>query len=186
MGIISTNQHDIEKDGSVYRIITDDPAKDASDFRKYSERISQIIVNSEARFTVGIFGGWGTGKTTIMKMIKNQLDQNQIELTIISWNNIEDYLEKNKLIKFIKNIYKIDWIDNAKCKKINDKILILEDPNNYNEYLKDNKGTYPANHLNKFSLHINKKKAILKFNDNENLFNCFAEYVPFLSIKNLL
>jgi uridine kinase len=158
LGTFSTNKHDIEKDGSVYRIITDDPAKDASDFRKYSERISQIIVNSEARFTVGIFGGWGTGKTTIMKMIKKQLDQNQIEPTIISWNNIEQDLEKNKLIKFIKNIYKIDWIDNAECKKINDNILILEDSNNYNKFLKDKKGTYPTHHLNKISLHINKKK----------------------------
>ncbi len=79
MEISSANKDHIEKDGSVYKIITDDPADNAQDFRKYSERISQVIAHSKARFTVGIFGGWGTGKTTMMRMIKSNLDENNKE-----------------------------------------------------------------------------------------------------------
>jgi hypothetical protein len=36
--------------------------------KEHSERLSPIIVNSTSRVTVGIFGGWGTGKTTMMQM----------------------------------------------------------------------------------------------------------------------
>ncbi len=54
-------------------IITDEPITNAPDFDKYSETLSNIIVNSVPRFTVGIYGGWGTGKTTIMQMIQNHL-----------------------------------------------------------------------------------------------------------------
>ena len=43
-------------------IITDEPITDAPDFDKYSQTISNIIANSVPRFTVGIYGGWGTGK----------------------------------------------------------------------------------------------------------------------------
>ena len=81
----SPSNQNINKDNITYKIITDEPAKDAPDFRKYSERLSHIIENSTARFTVGIFGGWGTGKTTMMQMIKNQLEST----VIISWKNIE-------------------------------------------------------------------------------------------------
>ncbi len=105
--IISTsNKEDPENDGSTYKIITDEPAKDASSFIKHSERLSNIIANSTAQFTVGIFGGWGTGKTTMMKMIKSELEKIQI----ISWKNIEQDSERNKLKKFIKDIYKIDGL----------------------------------------------------------------------------
>ncbi len=53
------------------RIIIDEPDEDdAQDFKNYSEKLSQIIINSTPRFTIGIFGGWGTGKTTLMRVIK--------------------------------------------------------------------------------------------------------------------
>jgi uncharacterized protein YjbI with pentapeptide repeats len=138
------NRNNKNKNEDITRIITDKPSKEeASDFRGYSQKLSKIIVNSDSPFTVGIFGDWGTGKTTMMQMIKSELEK------IISWKNIEQDSERNKLKKYIKDIYKMDWIDNAECKKVNDKILILKDPNNYNKVL------------------IDKKKAILKFNDDE-------------------
>ena len=161
--IYSNNKQNIGKDDSTYKIITDEPAKDASDFIKQSERLSHIIANSTARFTVGVFGGWGTGKTTMMQMIKNQLEN----IHIISWKDINRDSEKNKLKKFIKDQYKVDWIDNAKCQKLNDKTLILENPDMDNSYLIDNKGSYSAKQSNKFSLLINEKKAILKSDDGK-------------------
>jgi predicted KAP-like P-loop ATPase len=50
---------------------------DALDFRNYGARIADIITNSTPRFTIGIFGGWGTGKTSLMLMIKDILDNNE-------------------------------------------------------------------------------------------------------------
>jgi uncharacterized protein YjbI with pentapeptide repeats len=57
------------------KIITDEPSKDAPDFRSYASQLAEFIVNSNPRFTVGIYGGWGTGKTTLMEMIRNELKQ---------------------------------------------------------------------------------------------------------------
>jgi len=64
-----------EKSSAPYgiSIATDEPITDAPDFDNYSRAISNIITNSVPRFTVGIYGGWGTGKTTMMQMIQNHL-----------------------------------------------------------------------------------------------------------------
>src|SRR6478609_3382789 len=61
---------------SLLRIITDEPAKDTLYFKEYSVQISSLIVNSIPQFTIGIYGEWGTGKTTLMQMIKDQIDKN--------------------------------------------------------------------------------------------------------------
>ena len=62
----------------IIRIITDiteDPSKEAPDFTKYSQNLSKIIINSDPQFTVGIFGDWGTGKTTLMKMMQEEISK---------------------------------------------------------------------------------------------------------------
>ena len=72
------------------KILTDVPFRkdlnyqleDALNFGRYSNAISEIITNSDPRFAVGIFGGWGTGKTTLMHMIKNNLDRNDSIITL--------------------------------------------------------------------------------------------------------
>ena len=67
------------------RILTDEPTNDAPDFKKYTNQLSKLIVNSIPRFTVGIYGGWGTGKTTIMKMIKDEIDRNHSDKVKTVW-----------------------------------------------------------------------------------------------------
>jgi Cdc6-like AAA superfamily ATPase len=74
MALSDTNNN--YKNDTDTRISTDEPTKEAEDFREYSRKLSKIIINSEPRFTVGIYGEWGTGKTTIMQMIKEELDKN--------------------------------------------------------------------------------------------------------------
>ena len=44
------------------------------DFQKYVHAISSIIRNSKPNFTVGIYGEWGTGKTTLMKGIQDKIE----------------------------------------------------------------------------------------------------------------
>ncbi len=71
--------------GEPIRIITDEPSNDASDFKKYAHQLSKLIINSKPRFTVGIYGGWGTGKTTLMEMIKKELDKNHPDNVETIW-----------------------------------------------------------------------------------------------------
>jgi predicted KAP-like P-loop ATPase len=60
--------------GNRLKIITDEPTLEhALDFNNYSRRLADIIVSSNPRFVIGVFGGWGTGKTSLMLMIKKNL-----------------------------------------------------------------------------------------------------------------
>lgn len=65
------------------KIITDEPTfEDALDFRNYSRRLAEIITNSTPRFSIGIFGGWGTGKTSLMSMTRQILDGHDKIVTV--------------------------------------------------------------------------------------------------------
>jgi Cdc6-like AAA superfamily ATPase len=77
------NKHYIRTDN--YKIIIDEPARDVPDFREHAERLSKIIVGSKPRFTVGIFGGWGTGKTTMMQMINDQIKKSYSDNVTTIW-----------------------------------------------------------------------------------------------------
>ena len=46
------------------------------DFDSLSGTIANIIRNSTPHFTIGIYGEWGTGKTTLMKSIEKNLSSN--------------------------------------------------------------------------------------------------------------
>lgn len=46
------------------------------DFPNYTRALSDLILNSEPRYNVGIYGNWGTGKTTLMKNVMEVLLNN--------------------------------------------------------------------------------------------------------------
>ena len=48
----------------------------------YSHNLAEIITNSTPRFSIGMFGGWGTGKTSLMAMTKQFLDNNDKIVTV--------------------------------------------------------------------------------------------------------
>jgi KAP family P-loop domain len=91
------------------KIITDEPSvkDDALEFEKYSQKLADIIVNSNPRFSIGIFGGWGTGKTTFMKMIEAELSG-----YIFNWGDIlSNDRDKAKLERYIKeNFDNTNWV----------------------------------------------------------------------------
>lgn len=124
-------------------IITDEPLTTAPDLNKYSETLSNIIVNSQPRFTVGIYGGWGTGKTSLMQMIQNHLDgkyNNIIAIWFDAWRyeneefsalvplvrtiilHLEEYVEKLEFEKNPKAARIRNLID--KFKKVGESIII--------------------------------------------------------------
>ena len=58
------------------KILLDVPVDDGVlGFDNYRDALIDIIKSSDPHFTIGIFGGWGTGKTTLMKMMKKELDK---------------------------------------------------------------------------------------------------------------
>lgn len=56
------------------KILTDNIEPDPTDdFQKLSDTIVSMIQGSEPRFSIGIYGDWGTGKTTLMKLVEKKL-----------------------------------------------------------------------------------------------------------------
>lgn len=78
------------------RILLDLPDEDGVlGFANYRDALVSIIKGSEPRFTIGIFGGWGTGKTTLMRMMKKKLDESG-EVTV--WFNPWQYEKERHLM----------------------------------------------------------------------------------------
>ena len=47
---------------------------DALDFMPYVETLADIIQTGNTPLTIGVFGTWGSGKTSLMKMIRRNTD----------------------------------------------------------------------------------------------------------------
>ncbi len=55
-------------------IVNDQPTDtDALDFTPYVETLADIIQTGNTPLTIGVFGTWGSGKTSLMRMVKNKL-----------------------------------------------------------------------------------------------------------------
>lgn len=59
-------------------LFIDEPALEniVLDFPIYIKTLSNLILNSKPNYTVGIYGSWGTGKTTLMKNVMSELMAN--------------------------------------------------------------------------------------------------------------
>ena len=85
-------------------ILTDEIAIDPIlDFNLYRNAIVSIIKNSLPKFTIGIFGEWGIGKTTLINSVDTalQTDGNLIRVRFEGWRYIQEQLP---LVSLLKNI----------------------------------------------------------------------------------
>lgn len=89
-------------------IITDDisPAP-ILDFKEYAAAIVRVIEQSYPKFSIGIYGEWGIGKTTLMRFMFNQLEDNKGNSVVPVWFNAwryerEEYFTLIPLLKTIE------------------------------------------------------------------------------------
>ncbi|MCK5345513.1 MAG: hypothetical protein KAR20_19020, partial [Candidatus Heimdallarchaeota archaeon] len=87
------------------KIIIDSPGiqKDCMDFEKYASMFSKIVEESPPRFTIGIFGEWGSGKTTLMNMIYDLLEKND-QFVPIKFNAWRYERDKHLMIPLLETI----------------------------------------------------------------------------------
>lgn len=78
---VSTGSRLVTSPG-VARIMLDTPSQGpALGFDRTARALAQIIIESEPHFAIGIFGGWGSGKTTLMRAIQRQLPVDSVVAT---------------------------------------------------------------------------------------------------------
>ncbi|MEV0717480.1 P-loop NTPase fold protein [Asanoa sp. NPDC050611] len=76
----------IPSDHSRSKILLDVPShRPALRYARIAEALAGIIRESEPQFAVGIFGGWGAGKTTLMRAIRSKLDEDD-GLVLVDFN----------------------------------------------------------------------------------------------------
>ena len=71
---MDTLDADPDASGSFRKVLLDSPTTTpALGFDDIGRAFAAIITESQPQFAIGIFGGWGSGKTTLMKTIKSAL-----------------------------------------------------------------------------------------------------------------
>ena len=78
------------------RIFLDKPTvQDKLDFDDLKNVLKEIVISSDTPLTIGIFGSWGTGKTSLMKMVMSEVEGNPKNRTV--WFNAWKYDEEDAL-----------------------------------------------------------------------------------------
>jgi predicted KAP-like P-loop ATPase len=97
---------------SNFKIILDSPSDTpALGFNQTALALKEIIEGSHPQFVVGIFGTWGSGKTTLMRAIERQLDPAKtIGLQFSAWRYEK---EQNLIIPLLDVVREglIKWAD---------------------------------------------------------------------------
>ncbi len=60
-------------------------AGDKLRFADYRQALEQIILEAQTPLTVGIFGPWGSGKTSLMRMLKEEIDKKRSPVLRTAW-----------------------------------------------------------------------------------------------------
>lgn len=82
---------------SSYGILVDDPAQSpVLGFGDYADAFAEIVRGSPPRFAIGIFGGWGSGKTTLMRAICSRIEGYDDVIPV--WFNAWRYEREEQLI----------------------------------------------------------------------------------------
>lgn len=83
----------------------------------YVNTLSEIITKSKTPFTIGLFGGWGVGKSSIIKTIKdkynNDLNSDIAVFTYDAWKYSNDSFRRTFLFE-LKEFFKLEGTDSFK------------------------------------------------------------------------
>jgi len=73
----------------------------------YANTLLEVIKDSKTPFTIGLFGGWGTGKSSIIKTIKEKLNNaksSKVKVFVYdAWKYSKDPFRRTFLLEFLKD-----------------------------------------------------------------------------------
>jgi hypothetical protein len=95
-----------------FRILVDTPSSAPGlNFGAYADALAHSVANSRPQFAIGIYGAWGSGKTTLMNAVRDRLSKaNTVVVEFSAWRyEKEEYL----LVPLLDTIREalINWAD---------------------------------------------------------------------------
>jgi len=76
-------------------LLEDEPVetldRDGLDLRAFASIVSGAAVGTRGPFTIGVFGGWGTGKTSVLRLAKTEIDGSTSKNVVTVWFNAWQY-----------------------------------------------------------------------------------------------
>ena len=85
--------------------LSDDPIKscneDKLNFNKSSTVLKNFIINSDTPISIGINGKWGSGKTSLMRLIKEKLEKETESKIIFSWFDTWNYSNEKEIWRLL-------------------------------------------------------------------------------------
>ena len=162
-------------------IITDDIAiNPILDFNLYCGAIVDIIRNSHPKFTIGVFGDWGSGKTTLMDAVRRILEpdkKNIVTVQFETWRYERE--EQFALIPLLKTIA-FALPDEQKFEKLREKLkrgatnLLKRTPDIasaiVSKFLGEQTGEISKNVIESFKREFNSKVELLAEVDRDTLY----------------
>src|SRR3954452_19252897 len=84
---VSASDQATEMDALLARIILDVPAeRPIFRFCDIARALTSVVLASEPQFVMGIFGGWGSGKSTLMGEIQRLVTEQQRQAVVVHFN----------------------------------------------------------------------------------------------------
>ena len=114
-------------------ILSDDFAeKDLIGHQDYCDGLVEMIrdVESSGSFTIGIYGQWGSGKTSMLRQIKKSLDETSSEVVTVWFNPWQFVAEEHLIIPFFHNL--IAALERSAKKSERDKVAFSQKLSSYN------------------------------------------------------
>ena len=97
------------------KLLLDVPAaQPALGFPGIAKGLCQVVLTSQPRFGIGIFGDWGSGKTTLMQAIENELrEQPDGKVVCVRFNAWRYEKEQNLIVPLLDSIREalVKWSD---------------------------------------------------------------------------
>lgn len=98
----------------------DEPARDGLGFNTYAEVLASATLGTPGPFTIGVFGEWGTGKTSLMSMICREL-LNQPDVVTVWFNAWRFEQEQHPIVPLVATIVRGLESHKSALQKLEDK-----------------------------------------------------------------
>jgi len=90
-----------------------------------ADNLRKIILNCPSPFTIGLFGKWGSGKTTILNVLRKKLKDNEDYIAVVNfdvWKYSDDSLRRTFLKELIKQLRESSHL--AKKFELNERVEV--------------------------------------------------------------